>query len=114
MLKACPRCSGPVLWLDGEPSPSLTIVADHGVPRVVGCHNCMGRVPVQPRPVQMPQPPMRQNTILGSPPTSGHDPRPFREKVAEEGARMVSLLSHGLDFIEAGAKFWDRLKPRKP
>lgn len=112
--RCCPRCSGTILWLDGLPSPSLTIVADHGVPRVVGCENCMGRQPVQSPPVQSVPPPMRQNTIVGSPPASTADPRPFREKVAEEGAHMVSLLSHGLDFIEAGAKLWDRLKPRKP
>ena len=111
VLKNCPRCNGTVLWLDGEPSPSLTIVSDHGTPRVVGCGTCMGRVPAH---AHVSPPPIRQNTILGSPPASVHETRPLRQVLAEEGGKVVSLLSEGLDVADRVSKLWDKLKPKKP
>ena len=97
-VRACPRCGEAILWCDGQPSPEV-VVTDG---RIIGCSRCMGaRRRDRPAPAPVPL----------TPPQVNH--RPVREIFASEAPKVVELVGQGLDLIEAGARFWDRLKPRR-
>lgn len=72
---------------------------------VVGCGRCWGKVatPVQGaigyRP-STPEPPK--------------DPRPFREKLRDEGGKVLDLLDDAVTFLDAGARLWEKFRNRKP
>jgi hypothetical protein len=102
----CPRCKGAILWCDGEPAPDLIFVVDSGARRIVGCTRCVGRK-------RAPAEPPRTNSILGTPPRAP-DPRPIRQILHEEGAKVVELLGEGLDVVDKVASLWSKLKKPKP
>jgi len=102
-VRQCPRCKGVILWADGLPAPELVLVTERGAPKVVGCTRCIGRRVADAGPAVPPP----------APPPSAVDPRPIRQIIAEEGAKVVQLGSQALDIVERVADFWDKLKPRK-
>lgn len=98
----CPRCHGEILWLDGVPSPD---VVRHPKGGVVGCSRCVATTRPAPairRDVQ-PAPGAAASSLLGDRAAYPPDPRTAREKVFQDGAKVVGLVSDGLDVLERTA-----------
>ncbi|HLW44773.1 MAG TPA: hypothetical protein VKR78_01055 [Acidimicrobiales bacterium] len=96
-VRSCPRCNGRIIWCDGLATPELTIVDG----RVIGCGACFARQ--RPRPAA----PTRPTT-----PTAPTDTRTVREKLTEEGGRVVDILYAGLDVAERVGDLWRKVKGR--
>ena len=93
-VRTCPRCGGRIIWCDGLPSPELSIVDG----RVAGCGACFARQ--KPRVVPTPQAPR---------PAPSTDTRSVRQKLTEEGGRVVDILYSGLDVADKVSDLWRKI-----
>lgn len=99
-VRSCPRCGGRIIWCDGLPSPELSIVND----RIVGCGACFARQRPRPAPAPAPTSPPRA--------AAPADTRTVREKLTEEGGKVVDILYAGLDVADKVGDLWKKLSRR--